>query len=32
MGDLIKPVAPYASTISSEIAEGLFHQVEELSP
>jgi hypothetical protein len=32
MGDSITPAAPYASTISSEIAEALFHQVEQLSP
>ncbi|MBD2296643.1 Orange carotenoid protein [Anabaena sphaerica FACHB-251] len=30
MGSSITPAAPYASTASSEIAEGLFEQVEQL--
>jgi hypothetical protein len=32
MGDSITPAAPYASTISSEIAAALFNEVEQLSP
>ncbi|MBK1989679.1 Orange carotenoid protein [Sphaerospermopsis aphanizomenoides BCCUSP55] len=32
MGSSITPAAPYASTVSSEVAEGLFNQVERLSP
>lgn len=31
MGDSITPAAPGASTVSPEIAEGLFNQVQELS-
>lgn len=31
MGDSITPAAPGASTVSPEIAEGLFNQVKELS-
>jgi hypothetical protein len=31
MGDSITPAAPSASTVSPEIAEGLFNQVKELS-
>lgn len=31
MGSSITPAAPQASTVSPEIAEGLFNQVEELS-
>lgn len=31
MGDSITPAAPAASTVSPEIAEGLFNQVKELS-
>ncbi|HLO87844.1 MAG TPA: orange carotenoid protein N-terminal domain-containing protein [Nostocaceae cyanobacterium] len=32
MGDSVTPAAPGASTVSPEIAEGLFQQVEKLSP
>jgi hypothetical protein len=32
MGASITPAAPNASTVSPEIAEGLYRQVEELSP
>ena len=31
MGDSVTPAAPAASTVSPEIAEGLFNQVKELS-
>lgn len=31
MGDSITPAAPGASTVSTEVAEGLFNQVKELS-
>lgn len=31
MGDSITPAAPQASTVSPEIAEGLFNQVKEMS-
>ncbi|MBW4635129.1 MAG: Orange carotenoid protein [Iphinoe sp. HA4291-MV1] len=31
MGDSITPAAPAASTVSPEIAEGLFNQIKELS-
>ncbi|MBW4464603.1 MAG: Orange carotenoid protein [Pegethrix bostrychoides GSE-TBD4-15B] len=31
MGDTVTPAAPAASTVSPEIAEGLFNQVKELS-
>lgn len=31
MGDSITPAAPNASTVSPEIAEGLFNQIKELS-